>query len=229
MSSKVKREPWEASPLPRGRHKLAREEVRGSQRERLLRAMVELVGRQGYEATTVAQVVATARVSRNAFYEFFGDKTDCFVAVCDEYATEILDQLLALASEPDWLTALRHGMSIYLHWWQERPAFTRSYFLELPLAGERAVEQRERQYVRFREMFRELGRRARVEQPELPPLTDAVISAAVFAPTELTAEQARAGRIDRLTELEDELVYLLVKLLADDATALRAAPAVAKA
>jgi AcrR family transcriptional regulator len=224
MSSKVKPEEWKPSPLPRGRHKIPRAEVRGSQRERLLRAMVELVGRQGYEATTVAQVVAAARVSRNAFYEFFGDKTDCFVAVCDEYAIEILDQLLALASEPDWLTALRHGMSIYLHWWQERPAFTRSYFLELPLAGERAIEQRERQYVRFREMFRELGRRARVEQPELPPLNDAVISAAVFAPTELIAEQVREGRTDRLVELEDDLLYLLVKLLADDATATRAVP-----
>src|SRR2546422_355315 len=35
--------------------------------------MLECVGRDGYEATTVPQVVATARVSRNSFYEFFAD------------------------------------------------------------------------------------------------------------------------------------------------------------
>jgi AcrR family transcriptional regulator len=184
--------------------------------------MVELVGDQGYEATTVPQVVAAARVSRNAFYEQFSDKTDCFIAVCDQAANEILNQFVELVQEPDWLTALRRGMAIYLRWWQDRPAFTRSYFIELPVAGTRALDQRERQYARFRAMFTDLGRRARAEQPELPPLTDGVVSAAVFAPTELVAEQVRHGRIDRLVELEEELLYLLVKLLADDATARRA-------
>jgi hypothetical protein len=33
----------------------------------------------------------------------------------------------------------------------------------------------------------------------------------------------RAGRVGSLLELEDDLVYLLVKLLADEATAVRAA------
>ena len=32
----------------------------------------------------VDQVVARARVSRNAFYELWRDKTDCFIALCDE-------------------------------------------------------------------------------------------------------------------------------------------------
>ena len=67
-------------PLPRGRHKLGADTVRASQRERLIRAMLETVAEQGYEATTVPRVVARARVSRNAFYEFFDDKTSCFIA-----------------------------------------------------------------------------------------------------------------------------------------------------
>ena len=54
-------------PLPRGRHKLGAEAVRASQRERLIRAMLETVAERGYEATTVPEVVARARVSRNAF------------------------------------------------------------------------------------------------------------------------------------------------------------------
>ena len=87
MSSNVK---WRGEPLPRGRHKLAAEAVRNSQRARIVRAMLECVGRDGYEATTVPQVVATARVSRNAFYEFFADKADCFIAACDEAAQELL-------------------------------------------------------------------------------------------------------------------------------------------
>ena len=129
---------WQGEPLPRGRHKLPVSTVRASQRERIVRAMLESVGRDGYEVTTVPRVVATARVSRNAFYEFFADKADCFIAVCDELAEGMLDELSALQGD-DWVEALRQGTSRYLRWWQERPAFARTYFVELPAAGPRAT------------------------------------------------------------------------------------------
>ena len=48
-------------PLPRGRHKLDRDAVRASQRERLLRAMLQCVAADGYAATTVPRVAAAAR------------------------------------------------------------------------------------------------------------------------------------------------------------------------
>jgi AcrR family transcriptional regulator len=183
--------------------------------------MLECVAREGYDATTVPLVVATARVSRNAFYEFFEDKTDCFIAVCDQGAEELLGELMELASEPDWIQALLGGTRRYLRWWQERPAFSRAYFLSLPGAGERAIRQRERQYAAFRAIFEDLGRRAREEQAELSPIADVVPRVLVLAITELVADEVRAGRVDRLGELEGDIVHLAAKLLADDATAQR--------
>lgn len=218
MSPKVKKQPWQAEPLPRGRHKLAPETVRASQRERLLRAMLECVADRGYEATTVPEVVAKARVSRNAFYELFADKTDCFIAACDQAAQGLLDELVALAAEPEWIEAARRGAGIYLRWWQERPGLSRAYFLGLPQAGERAVAQRERNYEPFRAMFRDLARRARAEQSDLSPLPAIVPRVLVLAITELVAEEVRAGRVDRLTALEDDVFFLIVRLLADDGT-----------
>jgi AcrR family transcriptional regulator len=218
MSLKAQELPWQPEPLPRGRHKLAPETVRASQRERLLRAMLECVAESGYEATTVPQVVAKARVSRNAFYEFFTDKTECFIATCDQAAEGLLEELVALAAEPDWIEAARRGADIYLRWWQERPGLSRAYFLGLPQAGERAVEQRERNYEPFRAMFRDLGRRARAEQPDLPQLRPIVPRILVLSIAELVAEEVRAGRVDRLTELEDDLFFWMVRMLADDAT-----------
>ena len=44
--------------LPRGPHQLSRDEVRRSQRERLLEAMTEAVAEKGYANTVVADVVA---------------------------------------------------------------------------------------------------------------------------------------------------------------------------
>jgi AcrR family transcriptional regulator len=218
MSLKSKQETWRAEPLPRGRHKLAPETVRASQRERLLRAMLECVAERGYEATTVPEVVATARVSRNAFYEFFTDKTDCFIATCDQAAQGLLEELLALRAEEGWIDAARRGAEIYLRWWQERPGLSRAYFEGLPQAGARAFAQRERNYELFRAMFEDLGRRARAEQPELPPLAPIVPRILVLSITELVAEEVRAGRTGSLTDLEGDLFFLMVRLLADDAT-----------
>ena len=210
---------WQGEPLPRGRHKLAPEVVRASQRSRLMRAMLESVGEHGYAATTVPKVVAAARVSRNAFYEHFTDKTDCFIAVCDEAAGELLDEMFALASEPDWVLAVQTGTRRYLQWWQDRPAFSRAYFLELPAAGERALDQRDRAYQRFRQMFLALAGRAREQQPDLPELSPIVPRVLVSAITELIAEEVRAGRIGRLTELSDDVAQLMLTLLADEQTA----------
>lgn len=221
MSAKAR--PWRGEPLPRGRHKLAAEVVRASQRERLLRAMVESVAEHGYEGTTVPRVVAAARVSRNAFYEFFADKADCFLAACDDSAQETLAELLALVSEPDWIRALHRGVLLYLRRWQERPAFAMAYFLGLPMVGARAFEHRERTYAMFRAMFADLARRARAEQPDLPELADVVPRVLVLSITELVSEEARAGRVDRLTELQPDVFTLIVRLLADDATAERVA------
>ena len=164
-------------------------------------------------------VVSTARVSSNAFYEFFADKADCFLAACDEVAAELLAELSSLTSEPDWIHAMREGARIYLRWWAQRPAFARAYLLSLRTAGGRADEQRERTYELFRAMFSDLGRRARAEQPELPPLSPLIPRMLVVGITELVAEEVRAGRTEQLEQLSGELERLAIRLLADDATA----------
>lgn len=221
VHSKVKELPWRGEPLPRGRHKLARRTVRSSQRERLLRAVVECVADRGFDSTTVPMVVAAARVSSNAFYEHFTDKTDCFLAACDEVAEDLLSELVTLVSEPDWVQALTRGMGVYLGWWQARPAFARAYLLSLAHAGERAAAQRERTYALFEAMFSDLARRARAEQPQLPPLSPLLPRALVVAITDAVAERVREGRESRLHTLEPELTRFAIRLLADDATAAR--------
>jgi AcrR family transcriptional regulator len=222
MHSKVKEQPWRGEPLPRGRHKLTPDTVRSSQRERLLRAIVECVAEHGFEAATVPMTVATARVSSNAFYDLFTDKTDCFLAACDDVAAELLSELVVLAAEPDWIQAMRKGAHRYLVWWQQRPAFARAYLLSLQTAGTRALEQRERTYAMFRAMFTDLGRRARTEEPDLPPLSPLIPRMLVLTITELVAEEVREGRLDRLGELEEELSRLAIRLLSNDTTAARA-------
>ncbi len=73
--------------LPRGPHSLTREQVADHQRQRIIGAMITAVGEQGYVATTVADVIAAAGVSRKAFYEHFPNKQVCFLTAFDMVIT----------------------------------------------------------------------------------------------------------------------------------------------
>jgi AcrR family transcriptional regulator len=72
--------------LPHGPHRLGAEAVAHNQRSRMHGAMIEAVASNGYERTSVRQVVGLAGVSRRAFYEQFANKQECFLATFDVIA-----------------------------------------------------------------------------------------------------------------------------------------------
>jgi AcrR family transcriptional regulator len=204
----------QAQPLPRGRHKLSRADVLDSQRRRLIRAMLDQVADKGYPATTVSDVVSAARCSRNAFYELFEDKEACYIAASDEAGAEMLATLTAAAStEERWRDALRSGTRSYLRWWVDHPRYAAAYLVDLPAAGRRALDQRDRVYADFAAMFEGLAARARAEQPTLAPVPPLAPRLLVVAITELIAQEVRTGRVHSLMELEDALVRFIVKAL----------------
>jgi TetR/AcrR family transcriptional regulator len=73
--------------LPHGPHSLEQREVIRHQRVRMHGAMIEAVAANGYERTSVKQVVSLAGVSRRSFYEQFANKQECFLATFDLLAT----------------------------------------------------------------------------------------------------------------------------------------------
>ncbi|HEX4186616.1 MAG TPA: helix-turn-helix domain-containing protein [Solirubrobacteraceae bacterium] len=72
--------------LPPGPHRLERAEVLRHQRIRMHGAMVEAVAANGYEGTSVRQIIALAGVSRRSFYEHFANKQECLLATFDAIA-----------------------------------------------------------------------------------------------------------------------------------------------
>jgi AcrR family transcriptional regulator len=187
--------------------------VRDSQRTRLIHAVWEAVAKNGYGDTTVTDIVSRARCSRNAFYELFSDKEDCFLAACDGNNEQLLALLYAEASAPTWTDALGNGLRVYLDWWRSSPRIAMAYLTDLPTAGRRAIEQRDRTYDQFGLLFEALAARARVEQPGLPPLSRVAIPLLVSGMTELVGREVRAGRLAELGELEDELMAQIVRTL----------------
>ena len=58
-----------------------REERRAARRSRLLEAALELVAARGLNDTTVDDVVAAARTSKSAFYEFWASREELVARV----------------------------------------------------------------------------------------------------------------------------------------------------
>lgn len=66
--------------LPRGRHRLLREDVVESQRRRLLAGVTKALVEEGFARMTVEHVVTNAGVSRKTFYEYFESREACVLA-----------------------------------------------------------------------------------------------------------------------------------------------------
>jgi len=62
---------------------------RRAPRQRLIEAMIDVCAREGYAATSIADVIDTASASRSTFYEHFTDKDDCFLAALSQIADEV--------------------------------------------------------------------------------------------------------------------------------------------
>lgn len=200
--------------LPRGRHSLGRDVVAASQRDRLLEAMAAVVNDKGYPATTVADVVERAGVSRKTFYEHFADKLDCFLATYD-LAAELLLAAMAEAADCDgsgWRERTVMSVRAYLSILSEG-AFARASFLEVPAAGDAALARRSEVHDRFVTLFRRIHTEARRDDPSIPARKPVMFRAAVGAVNELVTEAVRTGDAARLPRLEPAVVEILTALL----------------
>src|SRR6266704_635045 len=72
--------------LPTGAHGMAREEVESDQRDRLRRALIELIAERGYEAVRIADLTKLAHVSRPTFYALYKDKEELMLSAYEDIA-----------------------------------------------------------------------------------------------------------------------------------------------
>ena len=188
--------PNPATRLPSGRHGLTREALVASQRSRFIDAMAQVVAERGYPATTVADVVERAGVSRRTFYEQFADKEACFLAAYDVGLTAVLGRIKeAVEGVPErlppplsgghppppgpaagWRERARAGVEAFLALLASEPAFARSLQVEILTAGPAALERRAGMLTMFSGIWRNVHDGARAEEPELPALPDEVFT-----------------------------------------------------
>jgi AcrR family transcriptional regulator len=179
---------------------MKREEVAHHQRTRLYGAMIEAVARRGYAATTVAEVIALAGVSRRAFYEMFSNKEACFLATHDIVVARARKLMLAAwTGERSPERRLHAGCAALLEDIARSPTPAKLVLVESLCAGARA---RERMQLADR-TFERMVSSAFASGPAgrgLPRLTSRAIVAGVRNLLCTRLRERREGELETLTD-----------------------------
>jgi AcrR family transcriptional regulator len=112
-------------------------------RERILQGMLESVGTKGYERTTVQDALENAGLYRQAFYDHFEDKEDCYLQALEAGSAWIeLAMREAAAAEETWRRQLRAALTGLLDFLDKQPEMGRALLVEVHAAGPNAVGRR---------------------------------------------------------------------------------------
>jgi len=117
--------------------------VDSPKREKILAGMLEEVGSSGYDSTSVRTVLARTGLYRQAFYDNFSDKDDCYrVAFAAGVARLEALAAAAAASQETWRPKLRAGLGAVLDFLDAEPDVGRALFVEVHAAGPEALARR---------------------------------------------------------------------------------------
>lgn len=165
--------------------------------------MLASVGQKGYGATTVAEVVARAGVSRKAFYEHFAHKEECFLAAYDTIAKEGRRMIsLAYRSAADRPDRMERAIQALLDAARENPAAMRLATTEIAAVGPAGIERRERAVLEYGELLH-AGMSPSAAGERLPETT---LRAIVGGLNRVLATYLRRGRRNDPHELVANLV-----------------------
>jgi AcrR family transcriptional regulator len=208
--------------------------ARSAHRDRLVEAMIGLVAERGYAAVTVADVVASARVSKRTFYQHFADREDCFlaayVAAAEGPLTRIAEAVAPAveadpgAPAPDLAAEVDAATRAYLEALAQQPELTRTLLTEISGLGHRGWRVRREVLNRFADQLSALvalgaERWAAGGGDEVPGLVGVrglprpTAVALVGGINELVLDAVEDGRGDRLGELAPTVTELVLAVL----------------
>lgn len=177
-----------------------------SRRDRILTAMIRVVGRKGYDATSVADVIAEADTSRTTFYKHFEDKHDCFLVAYDRMVERVFATVVAeCEGEQPWLPRVRKGLATLVEIFSREPELARTAVVEVAAAGAEARQRHWNAVARLAE-YLDTGRRLE-SGAELP---EHISTMAVGAVSGLIFDELVAGRTAQLPELLPDLLFAML-------------------
>ena len=188
---------------------------------RLLEAMADSITEKGYAATTIADVVRRAQVSRRTFYEHFADKDACFLAAYDACSDLLMGLIAAVIEESDapWDERIALAVNAYLGAMTGEPALTRVFLVDILGAGPQALARRRAVHGRFADLLLELVERFRDDLPPGVGLEREMASAIIGGVNELVLLAVDDGLEEALPRLARTATALVRAVLAPGSVA----------
>ncbi len=192
--------------LPKGRHRLAAEVVKRVQRERIVYATAQAIRAKGYADMTVADIVATAGLSRDVFYANFHDRQEAFEATIQL----VFEQLLATMAGAFFGSSGAWPEQV----WQAGRAFagflegdaSLAHFLFVGTYAPPAHINRVHDFVLAFTVFVEYGNRCRPQTAQVPRIVSEAIVCSVL---EAVTFHVRHDRVDELRGLIPLITYMV--------------------
>ncbi|HWI96397.1 MAG TPA: TetR/AcrR family transcriptional regulator [Solirubrobacterales bacterium] len=109
-------------------------------REGEMEGALQVIGEVGYRAASVRSVLEYSGGHRKQFYEHFESLEDCFAQAYEAWAKRlVLSVLEAAVSVEGWRAGVRAGLMKLFQTVVERPAIGRALFIEVHVAGGKAL------------------------------------------------------------------------------------------
>ncbi len=169
--------------------------------------MLKAVGAEGYERTSVQTVLDRTGVYRQAFYDNFADKDDCYLQAYDA-ALQRLEALIgdAAAKQTTWRGKLSAGLGGLLGFLDAEPDIGRALIVEVHAAGPEALAKRAGAMQRAADSL-DLARGDGGETESPPPIAPEGIAAGIHA---VIHSRLATGADGGFRELLPEFMYFAV-------------------
>ncbi|MGY1805359.1 TetR/AcrR family transcriptional regulator [Blastococcus sp. SYSU D00922] len=188
-------------------------------RGRILWALATCMVGKGYQATTISDIAAAARVSKTVVYAHFRDKEHCLLELYSRANDKVLDRVRQAQEEArqaglPWRDRVRAGVGAYLETLADGPAVAWAALVEVQAAGRPALALRRQMIDRYVELLTEVAAALVAEHPdEVRPVSRDLLVAAVGGINELMLARVERGEAELLREDDDTAAAIVIGLL----------------
>jgi len=204
---------------------VTREGAAEAQRERIRRALVELVAKRGYNDVSVKLIGERAHVSPNTFYKHYSGKEECFLELFDLAVEEMRRRVLAEqpeGSDVPWADRVVAALRTIFGAIVADPMLARALIVEAPAVGPAIAQRYGAATKALAPLLRE-GRKVSPYGDELPQtLEDSLASGVLWS----AYQRLVVGEIEGIEAFLPEAVEFLVRPYLGEEAAARAARAV---
>lgn len=182
-------------------------------RARLQEAMGASVAEKGYPATTIADVVRHARVSKRTFYEYYADKEACFLDTYSAMSNVLLERVAQAGLESPPEQAIDAAVHAYFASLDERRVLVRAFLSEIHGAGPGAMALRRKIHLKFATLLRTSVDRAQRRGAKVHALTPDMSIALIGGINELVLCAVERGQKSALGTLADTAIALIRRVV----------------